>query len=131
MRYRLQNALFLLTVWSPYYLSDWLLNNCLFLWLQKLIRSLFCSLQQAILEMLFSKYTGNNLCCWFKWHWKAGDSQRWISCNIGGTLVLWLCFRVKSPLLALFVYKLILRITLYVIKCWGPVNMIYKQSTIM
>lgn len=45
----------------------------------------FICLFQAILEVLFPKYSSCNLCGGFKWHGKNWNSQRRISFNFGGT----------------------------------------------
>lgn len=49
-------------------------------------------LLQAVLEMLLSKYSGHSICCWFKWHWQAGNCERWISCYPGGNVYLFPCY---------------------------------------
>ena len=59
----------------------------------------FICLFQAILEVLFPKYSSCNLCGGFKWHGKNWNSQRRISFNFGGTYrvsVLLLVCRVQG-----------------------------------
>lgn len=38
---------------------------------------------QALLEVLFSKYTSYNICGRFKWRRQIGNCKRWISCYLG------------------------------------------------